>query len=371
MDVEQHDVGRGRRDHGDRLGRRRRPRRRPRSAAASSALTPARNSWWSSTTTIRSRRRRRVIRPPLYGRSERHFGALTGASTRSSRGRRRSPSARSSRRGSRAARRPRRRGRSPGPRRGRTPRRCAAAISAEHEHRRAGACRAALRSASRAAATSASPWRRAARSPIAVSSIVISCSSSTLATASRSAAASVSETQLGLARHPRPQRVLLAARQPRDRRRIVGLALDERERLQHRVVQVRREPLALLLAGASPALSRSTIVSAPTSSGLEISTAAQPPITIAIDRLEHRITRRVPVREPDGGERGAADQQRPGDRAPRDLRAALDRSGHHAPRHPAVWRRARPGRGPRRTASTRPTVADSSVSASSAKREPP
>ena len=50
--------------------------------------------------------------------------------------------------------------------------------------------------------------------------------------------------ELGLARHPGAQRVLLAARQARDRRRVVGLALDEGQRLQDRVVQVRGEALA-------------------------------------------------------------------------------------------------------------------------------
>ena len=43
--------------------------------------------------------------------------------------------------------------------------------------------------------------------------------------------------------------MLLTARQPRHRRGVVGLALDERERLQDRVVQVRGEALAHLLVG--------------------------------------------------------------------------------------------------------------------------
>ena len=54
--------------------------------------------------------------------------------------------------------------------------------------------------------------------------------------------------ELDLARHPRAQLVLLAARQPRHRGRVVRLALDERERLQHGVVQVRGDAAALVLA---------------------------------------------------------------------------------------------------------------------------
>ena len=54
--------------------------------------------------------------------------------------------------------------------------------------------------------------------------------------------------ELDLARHPRPQLVLLAAREPRDRGRVVRLALDQRERLQHRVVQVRGDAPPLVLA---------------------------------------------------------------------------------------------------------------------------
>jgi hypothetical protein len=52
---------------------------------------------------------------------------------------------------------------------------------------------------------------------------------------------------------PRPQLTLLHARQRRHPRGVLR-ALDERERLQHRVVQVRRDVLPLLRTDAFPAL---------------------------------------------------------------------------------------------------------------------
>ena len=53
--------------------------------------------------------------------------------------------------------------------------------------------------------------------------------------------------QLDLARHPGAQLVLLPARQPLHRGRVVRLALDEREGLQHGIVQVGGDAAALVL----------------------------------------------------------------------------------------------------------------------------
>ena len=57
--------------------------------------------------------------------------------------------------------------------------------------------------------------------------------------------------ELRLAGHPRAERVFLAPGEPGDGDRVVGLALDERQHLQHGVVQVGGEPLAIALTGTA------------------------------------------------------------------------------------------------------------------------
>ena len=61
---------------------------------------------------------------------------------------------------------------------------------------------------------------------------------------------------IGALQQPAAQLALLPARKPGDLPGIVGALLDQRERLQHRVVQVRRQLRALLLADARRALER-------------------------------------------------------------------------------------------------------------------
>ncbi len=104
------------------------------------------------------------------------------------------PSGRRSRLGCRGVRRARRRVEARALVADEHARRLSRLISANTNTGAPAACRAALRSASRAAATSSSPRPSSGRSPIAVSSTLIPCSSSTSATVSRSAATSVSQT---------------------------------------------------------------------------------------------------------------------------------------------------------------------------------
>jgi hypothetical protein len=60
--------------------------------------------------------------------------------------------------------------------------------------------------------------------------------------------------KLRLARHPGAQRLLPAAREACHRGRVVRLALDERERLQDRVVQLRGEALATIVRRTPPSI---------------------------------------------------------------------------------------------------------------------
>jgi hypothetical protein len=82
--------------------------------------------------------------------------------------------------------------------------------------------------------------------------------------------------QLGLAGHPGPQVLLLAAGQAGDGDGIGGLALHEGERLQHGVVQVGGHPLALVLPATS-ACPRSARASPAMSSGVAMRTRAAAP----------------------------------------------------------------------------------------------
>ena len=240
MDVEQHDVGLRRGDHRERLGGRRRladdvvvrGELGAHAGAEQVVVVDDDDPQAAHVTPIRS-----ATSVPSPGARLDH-GAR----------RRRPPSGRRSSRARRAARSARRRARSPGPRRARTPRRRPAPAWAKTKIGAPGACRAALRSASRAAAASASVARSSA--PVAEDRQLDHGVVVVLDLGDRLAQRGAERlgAELDLARHPRAQLVLLAARQPRDRGGIVRLALDERERLQHGVVQVGGDAAALVLA---------------------------------------------------------------------------------------------------------------------------
>ena len=225
-----------------------------------------------------------------------------------------------------------------------------------------GACRAALRSASRAAAASASDWRSSA--PVAedrqLDHRVVVVLDLGHGLAQRGAERLGAE--LDLARHPRAQLVLLAARQPRDGGGIVRLALDERERLQDGVVQVRGDAPALVLARVVDARrsdarqardqqrdpdERRRPRRSTSSSTSELATAAQPG-----------------VEQPEREDRREPDQREPAERAPRPGGGRVSGPGQPLPgRH--ARRRARRRRARRSSArSTRPPVAASAMTAS-------
>ena len=147
-----------------------------------------------------------------------------------------------------------RRGRSPRPCRARTPR--AARRRPRRRRRRASApaCCAALTTASRAAATSASSRSSTGASPTTTSSTARRGAPRPRARAPRARCGrSAPAAALALVQ-PRAQLALLAAGQRAPRRRVVGVALDQGERLQHRVVQVGRHRGALVGADAAAAL---------------------------------------------------------------------------------------------------------------------
>ena len=93
-------------------------------------------------------------------------------------------------------------------------------------------------------------------SPTATTSTVAPCACSTSLAAASSAAPQPARpvAVVAPAAEPRAQLALLAARERGDLRRVVGALLHERERLEHRVVQVRGDLGALLRADALGAL---------------------------------------------------------------------------------------------------------------------
>ena len=92
------------------------------------------------------------------------------------------------------------------------------------------------------------------RSPTTTTSTGTPCACSTSAAASSSAARSVPSVSAGVLEQPAAQVALLGPGQRHDRARVVGLALDQRQRLQHRVVQVRGHVGLLLLQDPLAAL---------------------------------------------------------------------------------------------------------------------
>ena len=120
-------------------------------------------------------------------------------------------------------------------------------------------CLAALTIASRAAATSASTCGSSGWSPTATTSTSTSWRASTSAASARIAAASVVASPVPasvLVVEPGPQLPLLAAGQRQGLAGAVGVALDERQGLEHRVVQVGGHLRALLRPDALAALRR-------------------------------------------------------------------------------------------------------------------
>ena len=93
--------------------------------------------------------------------------------------------------------------------------------------------------------------RRRGASPDETTSTRTWWSSSTAASSRRSSAAtdSLGDGAAGL-EQPRPQLAFLASRHRPDLARVIGAALNQRERLQHAVVQMRGEVGALLVADA-------------------------------------------------------------------------------------------------------------------------
>ena len=156
--------------------------------------------------------------------------------------------------------RDRRRGRTPARGRGRTP------TPARRRPRRrptpgraADAYLAALTIASRAACSSAPSRSSTGQSPTTTTSTAPPCTSSTSAAAALERRAERSGRRAPSGRYSQlPQRAFLGAGQPGHLARVVRVALDQGERLQHRVVHVRGElgallrpdPLAPLLATA-------------------------------------------------------------------------------------------------------------------------
>ena len=120
------------------------------------------------------------------------------------------------------------------------------------------ACLAALTSASRAAA----PARRAGRPRGVADDDHLDGAPRSRPRPRRPAATSAGRERAALRRplgvvQPGAQLALLAAGQPGDLARLVGVALDQRQRLQHRVVQVRGDVGPLLGADRAPRAPRS------------------------------------------------------------------------------------------------------------------
>ena len=115
---------------------------------------------------------------------------------------------------------------------------------------------AALTSASRAASRSAARCSSIGQSPTTTTSIAMPCASSTSAAAALERGGQVLVRVGAPPVEPAAQLALLRPGQPGHLARVVDVALDEGQRVQHRVVHVRRDLGALLLADPRVALRR-------------------------------------------------------------------------------------------------------------------